>query len=824
VDLGPKVVTRSTRLSTGATAAAAAEAPASPRPSSPPSAPPLRSHRRQHGATAHNIYYRDDDDDDDDDTLLVEDLAEDGTPSPQQQPPFDDDATVQGSVLDDATTTLPTAFSATATATATTVTADQRVRRQYESFVYPPVPREFMEPSQPPSQSSQSSPLAHRSYSILPRAKLLAAVRSMAAKETLPGLSAYDHYIHDGDLDRRWHYSPSTRPAPRRRILVAGGGTGTKTLELALDCEDRNLHAEIVHLDVSLASIAIARKLIQWAGLAHRVTFVAESIERYASDIAQRASGAANGAAANAVGSAANGAAANPPGVSGGSAPTPPPTSTPLFDLIWCTGVLHHLADPGAALTLLRDALTEDGAILLMVYGKHGRHGVYETQEALRYALPPDEDLDDEQRLSALRSFLGSEGSGGGHHVGHREGRIGQSRLPATSLLALNAELGGDDLVASSDAELFDRLLHSRDRSYSVPELYNLVEKEVAGLRVVSLFPEIGYQPDSVVFTTDAARASYMARRVRDRPLAERQHFAELMTSRPIWHKFFVVKQAMSDSANADNKESRVGGGVEGKEGGAVALAEAEAETTAAATGTVTATAAATATATTASAAWPPSRRTDREWRRSFTPIVFHDEQTDHILSASGGCSANVRRRKLLEAAGGQGGDRTMWMSIEPAGFALATMALPGLSCIFLSRALVASARLGSGSGSVGSTSSGAGGVGGGVIGGGSSVDDLIRYVHDAITTVRSGLDKQQQQQQQQQHQESEMVANKDVGAEANSPGRHLSGPLVATRHVLLPPPLAAEEVEEQCFKWLAALEEANYLTYRRISNIFTQP
>ena len=104
-------------------------------------------------------------------------------------------------------------------ATATTVTADQRVRRQYESLVYPPVPREFMEPSQPPSQSSQSSPLAHRSYSILPRAKLLAAVRSMAAKETLPGLSAYDHYIHDGDLDRRWHYSPSTRPAPRRRIL-----------------------------------------------------------------------------------------------------------------------------------------------------------------------------------------------------------------------------------------------------------------------------------------------------------------------------------------------------------------------------------------------------------------------------------------------------------------------------------------------------------------------------------------------------------------------------------------------------------------------------
>ena len=46
-------------------------------------------------------------------------------------------------------------------------------------------------------------------------------------------------------------------------------------------------------------------------------------------------------------------------------------------DLIVCTGVLHHLADPDAGLRALRSVLKPDGAMYLMVYASYGRTGVY---------------------------------------------------------------------------------------------------------------------------------------------------------------------------------------------------------------------------------------------------------------------------------------------------------------------------------------------------------------------------------------------------------------------------------------------------------------
>src|SRR5438132_9669910 len=51
------------------------------------------------------------------------------------------------------------------------------------------------------------------------------------------------------------------------------------------------------------------------------------------------------------------------------------------FDQIICTGVLHHLADPDAGLSALRNVLKPDGAMHLMVYAPYGRAGVYMLQE-----------------------------------------------------------------------------------------------------------------------------------------------------------------------------------------------------------------------------------------------------------------------------------------------------------------------------------------------------------------------------------------------------------------------------------------------------------
>ena len=54
------------------------------------------------------------------------------------------------------------------------------------------------------------------------------------------------------------------------------------------------------------------------------------------------------------------------------------------FDLIVCTGVLHHLADPDLGLRALAALLKPDGAMSLMVYAPYGRSGVYMLQDYCR--------------------------------------------------------------------------------------------------------------------------------------------------------------------------------------------------------------------------------------------------------------------------------------------------------------------------------------------------------------------------------------------------------------------------------------------------------
>src|SRR5581483_6062732 len=54
------------------------------------------------------------------------------------------------------------------------------------------------------------------------------------------------------------------------------------------------------------------------------------------------------------------------------------------FDVIICTGVLHHMADPGAGLSALKSVLAPDGVMVLMVYGQTVRTGIYMLQDSFR--------------------------------------------------------------------------------------------------------------------------------------------------------------------------------------------------------------------------------------------------------------------------------------------------------------------------------------------------------------------------------------------------------------------------------------------------------
>ena len=55
-----------------------------------------------------------------------------------------------------------------------------------------------------------------------------------------------------------------------------------------------------------------------------------------------------------------------------------------MFDELQCSGVLHHLKNPSFGLKVLKDTLTCNGKMGLMVYAKYGRTGAYHIRKLMR--------------------------------------------------------------------------------------------------------------------------------------------------------------------------------------------------------------------------------------------------------------------------------------------------------------------------------------------------------------------------------------------------------------------------------------------------------
>jgi SAM-dependent methyltransferase len=120
------------------------------------------------------------------------------------------------------------------------------------------------------------------------------------------------------------------------------------------------------------------------------------------------------------------------------------------FDQIVCTGVLHHLPDPDAGLKALRDVLKPGGAMHLMVYAPYGRAGIYMLQEFCR-RLGIHADDDGLRDLIAALTALPR---------GH----------PLETLLREAPDF-------RQEAALADALLHPQDRAYSVPQLFEFLDR-----------------------------------------------------------------------------------------------------------------------------------------------------------------------------------------------------------------------------------------------------------------------------------------------------------------------------------------------------------
>jgi SAM-dependent methyltransferase len=143
------------------------------------------------------------------------------------------------------------------------------------------------------------------------------------------------------------------------------------------------------------------------------------------------------------------------------------------FEHVVCTGVLHHLPDPDAGLRALRDVLTASGAMHLMVYAPYGRAGVYLLQAYCRQ--------------------LG---------IGSTAPEI---RHLAESLRALPPDHPLVPLLRNApdfrdEAALADALLNPQDRPYSVPELFDFLDR--AGLQFGRWVRQAAYLPQCGALAT----------------------------------------------------------------------------------------------------------------------------------------------------------------------------------------------------------------------------------------------------------------------------------------------------------------------------------
>lgn len=153
------------------------------------------------------------------------------------------------------------------------------------------------------------------------------------------------------------------------------------------------------------------------------------------------------------------------------------------FDLIVCTGVLHHLPNPDRGLRALRDVLAPQGAMHLMVYATYGRAGIYMMQEYCRLLeiSPTDEELSD---LAAAIGGLPPD-----HPISDVVSRAKDFRQPAA---------------------LADALLHPQDRSYTVPQLYAWLER--CGMSFGRWHEQAPYLPQcgAMAATSHAARLAQL--------------------------------------------------------------------------------------------------------------------------------------------------------------------------------------------------------------------------------------------------------------------------------------------------------------------------
>ncbi len=262
------------------------------------------------------------------------------------------------------------------------------------------------------------------------------------------------------------------------RVLVAGGGTGDHTIFLAEQL--REYDASVTYIDISRASLEIARERGRIRNLSNIEWRHGSLLDIGSLDLAP-------------------------------------------FDLISCTGVLHHLPEPERGIAALRAALAPDGAMSLMLYGRTGRLAVYASQELMR--LINEGVSDPKMRAQHARAMV--------------------QCLPESNWLLR----GGDPRkiqteYVDDESNLYDVLLHEQDRAYSVPEIYEfLAAAQLELIEFTSFFSEppcCRFMYDPLSWIVDPSVKAHVA----GMSLPQRQAVAEAMNCVLTCHAFYAAPNA----------------------------------------------------------------------------------------------------------------------------------------------------------------------------------------------------------------------------------------------------------------------------------------
>jgi len=126
------------------------------------------------------------------------------------------------------------------------------------------------------------------------------------------------------------------------------------------------------------------------------------------------------------------------------------------FDYINCSGVLHHLANPDEGLAILSGALKDNGTMGIMVYAQYGRTAIYQMQELMR--LINRDNPDSQRKIKRCRSML-----------------MDLPNTNWLKISANHYDIMSPSTI-NNDNEIYDIFLHSQDRAYTIPQLYKFAE------------------------------------------------------------------------------------------------------------------------------------------------------------------------------------------------------------------------------------------------------------------------------------------------------------------------------------------------------------